>query len=190
MKHRLPFKYRCYNRKMESKENITLDTSHTVLEPYNPEWVIKYEQEVAKLQEIFGEKLTQIEHIGSTSIPGLSAKPIIDIAVEIESHAEADTFIDSLKKIGYTHDLSGSSSERHFFRKGTPTEYHLSICYKSRGSFLKRQLAFRDYLKTHPEAKDKYAQIKNELLKQDPTGKNTYISNKSEFVERILKEVK
>lgn len=173
---------------MDSKENITLDTSHVTLEPYNPEWVEKYEQEASKLQEVFGEKLIRIEHIGSTSISGLSAKPIIDIAVEIENHGKADTFIDSLGKIGYAHDLSGSSSERHFFRKGAPTEYHLSICYKSRGGFLKRQLAFRDYLSTHPKARDEYAEIKNKLLQQDPTGKNTYIANKSEFVERILKE--
>ncbi len=167
-------------------EEMPLDISHTVNEKYNPQWVEKYETEALLLKDIFSGAIIKIEHIGSTSIPKLSAKPIIDIAVLIKNYETAEQFTEPLKKIGYMFD--SSSTERHFFKKGNPTEYHLSICYQSRGNFLPRQLAFRDYLRDHPEAMDAYTKLKEEQLQQDPTGRNSYISGKTDFVNDILQK--
>ncbi len=125
---------------------------HTILISYQPSWKDKFEAEKVKLQKIFGNNA--IEHIGSTSIPGLSSKPIIDIMVMIKDSTDADTFSDLLNQIDYEFD--SLSTERHFFKKGNPTEFHLSIAYMDKGSFWERQILFRDYLRSHPDSRDEY----------------------------------
>jgi GrpB-like predicted nucleotidyltransferase (UPF0157 family) len=164
------------------------DTSHTQLLPYQASWKEKFQTEKEKLQNIFGDKALKIEHIGSTSIEGLLAKPIIDIAVMVKNHEEADEFTESLSKIGYKFD--SMSTERHYYTKGSPDEFHLSIAYIDRGGFWERQILFRDYLRSHSEARDEYAEIKVAMLLKDPTGSDEYIAGKSEFVQKILKLAK
>jgi len=164
--------------------------SHATLMPYQPSWKGKFEAEKVKLQEIFNDKALAIEHIGSTSISGLASKPIIDIAVLIEKREDGDSFIESVEKLGYLYDKPSSSGERHLFRKGTPTEFHLSIAYKDKGSFWERQILFRNYLRSHPDFRDEYQKLKEKLLQDDPTGKNTYIDGKSEFVDKVLELAK
>lgn len=165
---------------------IMNDISHTQLLLSHSSWKEKFQAEKDELQKIFGDTAINIEHIGSTSIDGLPSKPIIDIAVLIEKREDADKFIKLLDRLSYRYDKENSSGERHFFRKGDPTEFHLSIAYADKGSFWKRQLLFRDYLRNHPEARDEYARLKENLLKEDPTGKDGYIGGKSEFIQRIL----
>jgi GrpB-like predicted nucleotidyltransferase (UPF0157 family) len=159
--------------------------SHTIIMPYQPSWRDKFEKEKIVLQNLFNNKAIEIEHIGSTSIEGLPSKPIIDIAVMIDNQSDADTFTESLAKIGYK--FHSSSTERHFYRKGDPIEYHLSIAYTDRGGFWPRQIMFRDYLRSHLEARNEYAKLKKNLLQQDPTGVGEYLSGKTEFVNKILK---
>lgn len=163
-----------------------MDLSHTKLIPYQPSWKEKFETEKTKLLEIFGGKAISVEHIGSTSIPGLSAKPIIDIAVLIEKREDGDSFIESVKELGYQYDALNSSGERHLFRKGNPTKFHLSIAYKDKGSFWERQILFRDYLRSYPDSRGEYQSLKESLLKDNPTGKGSYLSGKSDFVSRVL----
>src|SRR3990167_1039196 len=130
------------------------DSSHEQIVPYNPEWVDMYETEAAKLKEVFGDDLLGIEHIGSTSVPGLPAKPIIDIMVLIDSHENVSKLIPRLQELGYPFDSTSHtdiSTERRLFRKGNPAESHLSVAYADKGGFWKRQLAFRDYLRSHPD---------------------------------------
>jgi GrpB-like predicted nucleotidyltransferase (UPF0157 family) len=166
------------------------DLSHTILSSYESSWEDKFEVEKNNLLKIFNGKAIAIEHIGSTSISGLSSKPIIDIAVLIEKREDGDIFIGLVEKLGYQYDKLNSSGERHFFRKGNPTEFHLSIAYKDKGSFWERQILFRDYLRKHPDFRDEYQKLKRKLLKDDPTGKGSYLSDKSEFVAKILKIAK
>jgi GrpB-like predicted nucleotidyltransferase (UPF0157 family)/8-oxo-dGTP pyrophosphatase MutT (NUDIX family) len=168
------------------KEIFPIDSSHTKLIHYQPSWRDKFEAEKIRLEEIFGDKAIAIEHIGSTSIPGLSAKPIIDIAVLIEKREDGDSFIELVEQLDYRYDKLNSSGERHFFRKGSPTEFHLSIAYQNKGSFWERQILFRNYLRSHRASRDEYKKIKENLLKNDPTGKESYLSGKSEFVGKIL----
>lgn len=170
-------------------EKIQGDSSHENVVPYNPKWIRLYEAEAEKLKEVFGDELLGIEHIGSTAVLGLPAKPIIDIMILIDSHENAEKFIPKLHELGYPFDPTShtdKSTERHLFRKGNPTQYHLSIAYADRGSFWKRQLAFRDYLREHPEEKDKYAQLKLNLIQKDPTGKNEYIGGKTDLINEML----
>ncbi len=161
-----------------------VDISHTKIIPYQSEWSEEFKSEVKILQNVFGNKALNFEHIGSTSVPGLLSKPIIDIAVIIENQENAGSFTVPVALVGYK--FHSSSTERHFYTKGKPIEYHLSIAYADLGGFLSRQILFRDYLRSHPEARDEYAAIKKNLLKNDPTGVGSYLEGKSEFVQKIL----
>lgn len=170
-------------------ERLEADLSHEHIVPYNPEWAYMYEAEATKVKDVFGGNLLGIEHIGSTSIPGLLSKPIIDFMVLIDSHDHADGFIPNLLKLGYTFDSishTDKSTERHLLRKGKPTQYHLSIAYADRGGFWKRQLAFRDYLRSHSDERDKYAALKLKLIEEDPSGKGSYIIGKTDLVNEVL----
>ncbi len=162
------------------------DISHTQLLPHQHSWKEKFRLEKDKIQKVFADKTISIEHIGSTSIDGLSSKPIVDISVLIEKRENADKYIKLLDCLGYWYDKENSSGERHFFRKGKPTKFHLSLSYTDKGNFWKRQLLFRDYLRSHPEARDEYAILKENLLKTDPTGNKNYIDGKSKFIQKIL----
>lgn len=166
------------------------DASHEQIAQYNPKWNNLYESEAAELKGIFRNDLLGIEHIGSTSVPGLLAKPIIDIMVLVENQEKAEQFIRPLHELGYIFDTDLHSKtqfpERHFFRKGKPTNYHLSIAYKNKGSFWKRQLAFRDYVRSHSEDRDKYASLKQKLIKEDPTGTEKYIQGKTDLINEML----
>ena len=166
------------------------DISHTEILPYQPSWNEKFQTEKARILEVFGDKSIKIEHIGSSSVEGLSSKPIIDIAVLVENHEEADSFIEPLSQLGYRFDKENSSNERHLFRKGEPTEFHLSIAYADRGGFWDRQILFRDYLRRHPEALEEYAELKANLLQKHPDGGDGYINGKSGFIQNVLKLAK
>lgn len=157
---------------------------HTVLMPYTREWEEKFLSEENILKGTLEEKCINIEHMGSTSVEGLSSKPIIDIVVVVDEFEPAENFHKVLKKIGYS--IHSSSSERHFYRKGNPIEYHLSIAFANRGGFWVRQVVFRDYLRTHQDVRKEYEDLKKKLLKQDPTGRNSYLSGKDEFISKIL----
>ena len=159
--------------------------SHTIIVPYSSDWPTAYESEKEILLKSIGSKIIDIQHIGSTSIPGLSSKPIVDIAVIIQRHEDAEALAEHVMTLGYT--FHSKSSERHFFIKGDPIRLHLSIAYADQGGFWMRQIVFRNYLRAHPEALQEYALLKEQLLRDDPSGKGAYFAGKTDFVYRILK---
>ena len=169
-----------------------LDKSHMTICEYDTKWPEIYNNESQKIQTLLGDKITSIEHIGSTSIPGLASKSIIDMAVTVPTWKDAQELISPLSTLGYhsefTHIDDSNAGERWLLKKGNPTEFHLSIAYGDRGSFLERQILFRDYLREQDQDRDEYGALKKELLAKDPTGNATYIGNKTDFIMRILKK--
>jgi GrpB-like predicted nucleotidyltransferase (UPF0157 family) len=161
------------------------NTSNSTILDYQQTWQEKFQVEKQILQEVFGSKALEIEHIGSTSIEGLAAKPIVDIAVMIENHQDANLFTEPLAKVGY--QVMPASTERNYYTKGNPAVFHLSVAFADHGGFWPRQILFRDYLRKHPEVRDEYEQLKKRLLHDDPTGGQLYIDGKTEFVYRVLK---
>ena len=161
------------------------DISHQMILSYQADWPDKFNKEKKVLEGVFSAEALAIEHIGSTSIPNLSSKPIIDMVVLVKNKDIADSFSEQLKNIGYNEVLP-PGNERHFFTKGKPIEYHLSIAYTDRGGFWVRQMKFRDYMRTHPELVDEYDKLKRKLLAEDPTGYDVYINKKSDFVNKVL----
>lgn len=162
-----------------------INDSHTVILPYKTHWVEDYISEKAELLSLLGDKILNIEHIGSTSVEGMESKPIVDIVAVVEKFESVEKFSDELKKLGYI--FYSSSTERHFYRKGNPVKYHLSITFADRGGFWVRQILFRNYLRNHRDLKKEYENMKKSLLKNDPTGVNSYFKGKDDFVKKILK---
>lgn len=154
------------------------------LSPYNDKWKVEFEKEKELLKQVLGDSVIEIEHIGSTAVEELQSKPIIDIAVMIDNPDDADGFTQALSKIGYR--FHSKSTERHFYQKGEPVEYNLSIAYADKGGFWPRQIMFRDYLRSHPYVRDEYAALKYELIDKYPKGVGEYSAGKTDFVQKIL----
>lgn len=161
--------------------------------PYQPAWKQKFETEAGVIKSILGDDALDIQHIGSTSVEGLSAKPIIDIAVLTNSITNPVLFAQKLETIGYIYKPDMSSAERIFLRKSNPAEYHLSIS-EPRYSYWKRQTLFRDYLRRHPEAANEYEEIKEQATSEasadelrDLSMSVNYNSKKAPFIEKVLK---
>ncbi|MBS3904041.1 MAG: GrpB family protein [Simkania sp.] len=159
---------------------------------YDPVWPHKFKIKSVNISEVLDKQIKDIQHIGSTSIPELSAKPIIDIGVLVDSISDIDLFVSKLSKIGYEHKPDMSSVERIFFRKGNPVEYHLSIACPNH-LFWNRNIIFRDYLRTHPDLVKEYEELKIKNLRETPESdfsdlsrSKTYNQGKGDFVKKIL----
>ncbi|MFC1623578.1 GrpB family protein [Patescibacteria group bacterium] len=159
------------------------------LKTYNSKWKELFEKEKELLKNIFEDEAVDIQHIGSTAIPGILSKPIIDIAILVKSFETAESFFDKLERLGYKYSEKRSSSERYFFTKEGSVQYHLSVANPNT-SYLKRQMMFRDYLIKHPKIAKKYEILKTGLIKKYPSGKGEYSYGKSEFIDKILEVIK
>jgi GrpB-like predicted nucleotidyltransferase (UPF0157 family) len=130
-----------------------------------------------------------VEHVGSTSVPGLRAKPVIDACIVVASSGEDQGCIDRLAGIGYVHRGNLGVPEREAFRR--PDElprHHLYLSPRASLS-LRNHLGFRDYLRSHPDAAREYGELKASLARRFPADIDSYIVAKTDFVLRILGEI-
>lgn len=156
--------------------------------PYRGGWPKCFEEEAACLRRALGKKAQRIEHIGSTSIPGMTAKPIIDVLVAVESLAEAVEMVPALVALGYIYKPLDVIPERLFFAKEDPPEYrthHLNLAEVGSG-FWSNHLAFRDYLRAHEEMAAEYVELKQRLAKAYAETKQLDRDGKTAFVTRVL----
>lgn len=159
---------------------------------FDPRWIDKFKKESLVLGGLFNN-IIDIQHIGSTSIYGLRSKPIIDIAILVDSIEDKKYFIDKLLNLKYIYKKDLSSQERLFFRKGEPVEYHLSIT-EPKYSFWNRNILFRDYLLRHKKLALEYQKLKESNLRncnkkdlKDLSLSDVYNYGKTDFVNKILK---
>ncbi len=157
------------------------------LVPYTAEWVRYFELEKAALRLVLGGYILDIQHIGSTSIPGMLAKPIVDIAIAVADFEQAKTCIPLVEGLGYEYKGEFGIPRRHYFVKGDPRLFHLHMS-ESESIEWQNTLLFRDYLRDHPEAAQEYAQLKQQLAAKFPHDRDAYLDGKSEFVEGVLKK--
>ena len=162
---------------------------------YDPKWPIMYEEEKAEILSVIGHKIVAIEHIGSTAVPNLGAKPIIDIMVAVRHLSDAEECIEPLKSIGYEYAPENEIAipERRYFQKG-PSEVpnqHLHLHMVERTSdFWQRQLLFRDYLRTHPDVANKYYRLKKELAAKHGSNREAYTDAKTSFIESVVAQAR
>ncbi|MBQ4289375.1 MAG: GrpB family protein [Clostridia bacterium] len=166
-------------------------TKHVIVLPYDEGWKQDFLKIKQELQDALGQLAIDIEHVGSTSVEGLSAKPIIDIDVVIEDNTVLKDAVAALGRAGYEHEGDLGIPGREAFRyegKEHLRTHHLYVCPKDSPE-LKRHVAFRDHLRSHPEAVKEYSRIKEEGAKLYPYDIDGYIEYKSPLINRIYKEL-
>ncbi len=159
--------------------------------PYDLSWPKKFKKEKARLLSIFSASLSEIQHIGSTAVPGLDAKPIIDMMAAVSSMKVADSLLKPLRQFGYVTppDCNLYLHDRRWLlrhRAGHRTHHLHLLLHSSEG--WRRTIAFRDTLREHPHLAKAYLAIKVELARTSGSDRNKYIKGKTEFIEELLKK--
>ena len=160
-----------------------------VIVDYDPEWPRRYEALRAPLAAAVGELAAEIVHLGSTSVQGLAAKPVIDINIQLRSREDLPAVIERLAGLGYAHEGDLGIPGREAF--ATPPGYsahdhHLYVCAPDWGGH-GDQVAFRDYLRAHPSAARAYARLKRSLAARHRNNRGAYANAKAGFVAAVLK---
>lgn len=159
-----------------------------ILVPHDPEWAGLFQKEKELLLSVFGDRIKAIEHIGSTAIPGILAKPIIDMNVAVDSIDDIGDFISKLPSFGYEYIPERRFSDRQFFPKGLPEmrTHHLNLVEIASKTGWGNPLLFRDYLRIHSEEREAYGKLKEELAAKYSDNRDEYTERKGVFVHRIL----
>lgn len=160
----------------------------------DPRWSLLFEEEAARVASVLSHDLVdRIDHIGSTAVPGLAAKPIIDLLVSVRSLVEAkQVAVAPLEQLGYAYWFDNPDAQRMFFVKGlppnSPRTHHLHMIASD--SILRERLLFRDYLREHPNEALRYAQLKRDLAQQFLTDREAYTNGKTEYVQSVMQKVR
>ena len=176
----------------ENKDSFA--TREVQIFPYDPQWKVEFEKIKGMITRYAGEYFSAIEHVDSTSVEGLGAKPIIDLDAVLRCPNDLPKVIEALSQHGYLHqgDL-GLPGREAFFRprdynaeEKSVMRYHLYVCLPDAKPY-REHLAFRDYLRCHPNTRKEYQQLKVQLAQQYRFDVDAYCEHKTEFVRSILR---
>lgn len=163
-------------------------SQHITVVDYDPIWVKIYEDESALIKAVLADNCIAIYHIGSTSVPGLAAKPVIDIMAAVRSLEKVDHDAEAFSKIGYEYLGEFGIAGRRYLRKGGDERTHqIHIFQMNDWDNIGRHLAFRNYLRTHEKERTEYAKLKTELAQKFPYDIEGYCDGKENFVRDIEK---
>lgn len=183
------------------KRNVTFDggrwsnadADRIGLSEPDPRWPALFAAEAGSIRAALdADPLPRIEHVGSTAVPGLAAKPIIDMLLIPEPEADWSRFVDPLESLGYVYWAENPRTDRMFFVKGMPPHgpartHHVHV---RRSSDAADALLFRDHLIGHADVAARYEALKRELAERHPTDREAYTSGKGAFVETVLKSAR
>ncbi len=164
-----------------------MQTKKVIVSPYDESWKSAFEEIKQEIESAIGDLILGIEHVGSTSVEGMSAKPCIDIDVIIKDYSVFDTVVGKLETIGYTHEGNLGIKDREAFKyKNKPhlQKHHLYVCPQY-SEELHRHITFRDFLRSNTEAVRKYSLIKENAAKLFPNDIDKYIEYKSPCIEEL-----
>lgn len=161
------------------------------IDDYDPRWPVMFAAEAALLRRCLGDHVVAIEHVGSTAVPGLAAKPIIDILAGVRDYQRFESLVRRLEGADYvyTPEAETDDPDRRVFRKGPsdPTRlrtHHVHVTEVS-GAYWRRILAFREHLRAHPEVADGYVALKRRLVARYADQSRAYTAGKSAFVSEV-----
>ncbi len=159
------------------------------LAPHNPEWVTHFEAEAERLTAVFQPHLRAVHHIGSTAIPGIKAKPIIDILIEVDDIERVDGYNAAMGALGYIAKGENGIDGRRYFRRGSDVHHthHIHV-FQTGHPEIERHLNFRDYLIANPPVAQAYSRLKESLSRSHYSDPPSYTTNKTDFVETALAE--
>jgi len=155
-----------------------------VVVPYDPKWIEQFDQERERIIYAFDDLCAHVEHIGSTSVPGLAAKPIVDMLIVVETAEDALRAITPLVRLGYTCYGEAEIPGRIYFDRRAYNPCHIHL-YVRGNPAIERHLNFRDYLRTHSDTRDAYAKLKYELAEQFRENRPGYTIAKTEFIRGV-----
>jgi GrpB-like predicted nucleotidyltransferase (UPF0157 family) len=150
---------------------------------YDPGWPAAAARELERVAEALGELAVRLDHVGSTSVPGLAAKPIVDLQVSVAALEPQAAYVEPLEAIGYLFVPYATAPEYHFFGKPPerPRTHHLHVCLA--GSHEERRhLIFRDHLRAHPDEAARYEAVKREAARLHPEDRLAYMAGKEAFL--------
>lgn len=150
--------------------------------PYDPDWPRRFTVELDRLRAALGARALRIDHVGSTSVAGLCAKPIIDIDVSVQDVEDEAAYLPDLESAGYHLRVR---SPGHRMVRSAALDVHVHLC-EFNSDWEKRHLLFRDWLRAHPEDRDLYARTKEDLAREDWPDMNAYADAKSDVIAAIL----
>ena len=166
-----------------------MTTKKVIVLPYDSVWNSAFEEIKTEIEAEIGNLIIGIEHVGSTSVEGMSAKPCIDIDVVISDYSVFDDVVDKLKNIGYIHEGNLGIKDREAFKysdKPHLMKHHLYVCPQN-STELHRHLTFRDFLKSNPDAAKKYSSVKETAASLFPDDIEKYIEYKSPCIQELYK---
>lgn len=155
---------------------------------YDHRWPLLFAEEAERIAAAVaaaGLPPLRLEHVGSTAVPGLAAKPILDLAAGRRPDVSGSAYVPALEAAGYRYRGEQGIPGRDFFRRGTDRTHHLHLVEKD-GTEWRRYLAFRDALRSDPTLLERYASLKRELAERFPRDRESYIEGKSEFIDSVV----
>jgi GrpB-like predicted nucleotidyltransferase (UPF0157 family) len=156
---------------------------------YDPEWPERFEREAERIRRVLGPRAPRIEHVGSTSVPGLVAKPIIDILLAVADSADEGAYVPAMEAAGYVLRIREPDWFQHRMFQGPDTEIHLHV-FSAGCSEIDRMLLFRDRLRHHADERDLYARTKLGLAQQDWKYGQNYADAKTPVIQEILERAR
>jgi GrpB-like predicted nucleotidyltransferase (UPF0157 family) len=164
---------------------LGLASKKVVVVPYDSRWPSLFREERDRLAEALSPLGARIEHIGSTAVPGLAAKPVLDILVGRRELSPVADYVAALAPLGYVHRGEQGVPGRDFFRRGDPRAYNLHLVVRG-VSLWRSYLLFRDALRANAQLAAEYAQLKTELAARHPDDREAYITGKAPFIAKVL----
>lgn len=161
-----------------------------IVVPYDPQWAADFQHERAAISAALADLDVQIEHVGSTSVPDLDAKPIVDIQLVTRTVEDAIRAISPLVRLGYECRGEMGIPGRIYFRKGTPRNRQIHLFTTPENPEVERHLIFRDYLRAHPETARDYAQLKYALAERFRNDRAAYTDAKTDFVNEVIERAR
>ncbi|HEX8283194.1 MAG TPA: GrpB family protein [Pyrinomonadaceae bacterium] len=156
------------------------------LVPHAEAWHQMFDQEAGRIRAAVGGLAAAVEHVGSTAVCGISAKPVIDIAVAVRELADAARCVAPLEGLGYEYRGENGIPGRHYFTMGEPRTHHLHVVELG-GEFWRGHLLFRDHLRRHPHAAKEYDDLKQKLAREHPEDRAAYTDGKAAFITGVIK---
>jgi GrpB-like predicted nucleotidyltransferase (UPF0157 family) len=152
----------------------------------DPRWLDLAAAELQRLQAALGPLAVRLEHIGSTAVPGLAAKPILDLQLSVAALEPRAVYVEPLERLGYAFIPAPESPDHHFFARplGRPRSHHLHVCRAGSAHEL-RHVAVRDFLRAHGDEAAAYAALKREVVARHPQNRLAYIAGKEAYVTAL-----
>ncbi len=169
--------------------HLGLASDRVLIVDYDPCWPHLFQRESSRLARACGFEPADIVHVGSTAVPGLAAKPILDIMVGVDDFDAAESLVPGLERSGYIYLGAFGIDGRLFFRTTEPCTHHVHVVEKD-GPFWQNELLFRDYLREHPIAAGAYVDLKRELARRFADNRPAYTAAKGQFIEFALADAR